>query len=610
MKRTWKRIGSLFLAFCMVFTMLPGVAFAETGDVDSGMSLEASGTITAFTELSAETVAQSVYTGTTKDELILPKELTATITESGGDVTTGSDASKETQTTVAVDRWTADPEYDGDAEGVYTFTPALDLPDSITIAKGVTPPAITVTVGKEAAAPVVRGGMVHMGGGITTSTELKEALENNTPATITVTADITLTDETIMTGAAHTLMIDSGKTLTIKNSATFAVMGNFTVSGSGTLKVENSENNSSGILVLLGNTVISGVSIVVSNSGMASSGIAVSTSLTIDNSQVTISNSDNGSIGIFGSAAGAEIRFINGSHVTLSPSMGSGIHFIMTDPSTPNSVFVDNSILDFQSGLGLSLSDASAVFTGANGGMIRLTQGAGIHNVNDKLSDQGYVLTAANSITVGAAGAAPSATGLTAGDYVWDGTYFTKSGTSSVDAQTPNITGQPVGATYTQGEATTPLTVTAEVADGGALSYQWYYNGANSTYYTGMILGGATGSSHTPGTAFVGISYYYCTVTNTNVSVSGEQIARTNSNIVRVAVIPSGSVPLPVPTPPTWSAQPDGKLKVEWGLVDHASGYQVKMFKNSAQIALIEISSKPSLTHRQPREAIPLRWRL
>ena len=36
MKRTWKQIGSLVLAFCMVFTMLPAVAFAEGATVDIG----------------------------------------------------------------------------------------------------------------------------------------------------------------------------------------------------------------------------------------------------------------------------------------------------------------------------------------------------------------------------------------------------------------------------------------------------------------------------------------------------------------------------------------------------------------------------------------------
>lgn len=48
MKQTWKQIGSLFLSVCMVVTMLPVTAFAETGTKDSGAGLGASGEITAF----------------------------------------------------------------------------------------------------------------------------------------------------------------------------------------------------------------------------------------------------------------------------------------------------------------------------------------------------------------------------------------------------------------------------------------------------------------------------------------------------------------------------------------------------------------------------------
>ena len=148
MKRTWKQIASLFLAFCMIFTMLPGVAFAETVDVDSGTPLGMSGTITAFAELSTEVVAQQVSTGTAEDELSLPNELTVTLTEDDDTGTMGSDASKQTQTTMKVSGWTSSPVYDGNAEGVYAFTPGLELPDGITVADGVSAPTITVTVDK------------------------------------------------------------------------------------------------------------------------------------------------------------------------------------------------------------------------------------------------------------------------------------------------------------------------------------------------------------------------------------------------------------------------------------------------------------------------------
>ena len=175
MKRTWKQIGSLFLAFCMVFTMLPTMAFAETGNVDSGTPLGSSGTITAFAELPAEVAAQTVPGGTAEDTLNLPDTLTVTVTTgSAVAVATDSDAqqpeTQETETAVAVSGWTSDPAYDGDTAGDYVFTPTLALPEDWTLADGVSAPAVTVTVREESAAPQAKGMAGPLGAGIITGT--------------------------------------------------------------------------------------------------------------------------------------------------------------------------------------------------------------------------------------------------------------------------------------------------------------------------------------------------------------------------------------------------------------------------------------------------------
>ena len=78
----WKQIGSLFMAVCMVLTMLPITAFAETGARDPGTPLGASGIITAFSELDTEVSEQTVQTGTPEDELNLPSALADTVAES------------------------------------------------------------------------------------------------------------------------------------------------------------------------------------------------------------------------------------------------------------------------------------------------------------------------------------------------------------------------------------------------------------------------------------------------------------------------------------------------------------------------------------------------
>lgn len=116
MKRTWKQIGSLFMAVCMVLTMLPLTAFAETGGPDSGASdsgapLGASGIITAFAELDAKVSKQTVIVGTPEDELNLPVTLAVTVAESVHTVTTDSGITlQDSQTTLAVAGQTAEPD--------------------------------------------------------------------------------------------------------------------------------------------------------------------------------------------------------------------------------------------------------------------------------------------------------------------------------------------------------------------------------------------------------------------------------------------------------------------------------------------------------------------
>jgi hypothetical protein len=176
MKQTGEKIGSLILSVCMVLTMLPTVAFAETETRDSGAPPGISREITAFAELPADVAEQAVETGTAEDKLNLPDELTVTVTTgtaitadvSGEDAETDSDAqqpeTQETQTTVAVSGWTSKPAYGADTAGEYTFTPTLDLPEGVTLAEGVATPEITVTV-EETAAPIARIGISPMAAG-------------------------------------------------------------------------------------------------------------------------------------------------------------------------------------------------------------------------------------------------------------------------------------------------------------------------------------------------------------------------------------------------------------------------------------------------------------
>jgi quinol monooxygenase YgiN len=97
-----------------------------------------------------------------------------------------------------------------------------------------------------------------------------------------------------------------------------------------------------------------------------------------------------------------------------------------------------------------------------------------------------------------------------------------------INAQTPDIVVQPVGATYTQGDYTLPLSITATVNDGGTLSYQWYGNG--------VLIPEATSSTYNPSVSTIGTTYYFVAVTNTNNNANGNQVASTESVLVWVEV--------------------------------------------------------------------------
>jgi len=265
MKRTWKQIGSLFLAFCMVFTMLPTMAFAETGEVDSGVPLGVSRSITSFVPLDEDVAEQTVETGTPEEELNLPGALSVTVTESVYNIASGSDASEKTiETTVPVSEWTADQKYDGDTIGVYTFTPMLTLPDGLTVTEGVYAPQITVTV-EEITAPQARGGISPMGGstvtgslsiGGTVAVSDLTANGNGTSGGViwvwnAAAATLTLTDDGTIGGDGKIVFATAGDVTVMVNGTVtatalhhnFYTAGKLTINGSGTLNLSTTESD-------------------------------------------------------------------------------------------------------------------------------------------------------------------------------------------------------------------------------------------------------------------------------------------------------------------------------------------------------------------------------
>jgi hypothetical protein len=152
--------------------------------------------------------------------------------------------------------------------------------------------------------------------------------------------------------------------------------------------------------------------------------------------------------------------------------------------------------------------------------------------------------------------------------------------TKETDAETPTISVQPQGTTYTVGTAATPFSVVVpNVTDGGTLSYQWYRNTMDSTS-GGTPITGETQPNYTPPTATVGTTYYYVIVTNTNNSVGGAKDKTATSNIVAITVNSGGGGGGGSSNPfeGTWTADDDGYTVT---LTVTASGWELDGMKGT-----------------------------
>lgn len=112
--------------------------------------------------------------------------------------------------------------------------------------------------------------------------------------------------------------------------------------------------------------------------------------------------------------------------------------------------------------------------------------------------------------------------------------------TSGEDAPVyPTFTSNVGGSvTYIVGDEADALSVSASVSDGGTLSYQWYKNNEYNSS-TGSAFYGGTSKKYTPPTDKVGVTYYYCVVTNTK----GSKTSSSTSGVVTVRVIEAPRAP-------------------------------------------------------------------
>jgi len=116
---------------------------------------------------------------------------------------------------------------------------------------------------------------------------------------------------------------------------------------------------------------------------------------------------------------------------------------------------------------------------------------------------------------------------------------------SKVNAQTPNITSHPNGGTVLFG-GTHNLSVTANVTDGGTLSYRWYSNTSQSNS-SGSVISGATSATYNPPTSIAGTYYYFLEIINTipNNGDGGSKTASIKSNAITLTVNDKVNAQLP-----------------------------------------------------------------
>ncbi|AMJ41296.1 Listeria/Bacterioides repeat-containing protein [[Clostridium] propionicum DSM 1682] len=306
-----KRILSMFLALCMVMTLLPVSAMAE----EIHTPMDTSGEIISFVPL-AET-EKKVSPSTSTEDLELPEKLTATVriampikegsvqdSENPETTTTTTVAQQEwVETTVDIPvKWESAPEFDMNIEGEYVFTPVIK---GYTVSAPL--PRITVTVGEPASAALGIQPLAMNAGDVAAIGEkgyatLQAALDAVADGdTIQLLENIDLTDTVIIaSGSTKSFILDlNGKTLNGGNAIAIQHNG-------GTLTVDDTEGGGKVTSMVADGTIhLNGGSLVIISGTVENTNTSKSCA--------AVSNNNSGSV------------LVNGGTVTAPGSYGFGI---------------------------------------------------------------------------------------------------------------------------------------------------------------------------------------------------------------------------------------------------------------------------------------------
>ncbi len=350
-----KRLLSMFLALCMVLTMLPVSAMAE----EIHTTIGGSGEIISFAPLTETKKAVSL--GTSIEDLELPETLTATVrtavpadenpTQDSGSPETATPTTaaepewKETTGDIPVE-W-ASPDYDMDTEGKYVFTPEIA---GYTVSAPL--PELTVTVGEPAFS--VRGiGLLSIEDTDVAAIEstgyatLQEAVDAVTEGqTIKLLEDITLSTVVTISHNNNFTLDLNGKTISVPYTVLTAIQhaggGTLTIQDSGGGKIAHISSNGTastikitndGSVTLLSGTIESSMA-AIDNKGAGD--VTVSGGTVKSNGPgMTINSTGSGDVMI----SGGTVESTNSAGIAIARGYGSSGKIILSGTAAITAVY-------------------------------------------------------------------------------------------------------------------------------------------------------------------------------------------------------------------------------------------------------------------------------
>ena len=306
--------------------------------------------VTGFAPLAADVAAQTVPTG---GQPVLPDSLSA--------YQAGEDA-EPVPVELADVTWAAEPEYDPNAPGGYTFTAVL--PEGYALADGVAPPTITVTVEAQEPLPPANDGISLLASNIlyiddkgntqtrdsatvVTESDTTWGANDNAEHWYVVTADapIIIGQRVTVTGNVHLILADECS-LTVNGGINVSEGNSLTIygqsGGTGTLNTNAANSNGragiggiyneseGGTITINGGTVYAtggGGTGSVGGAGIGGGSGGAGGTITINGGTVTATGGT-GAAGIGGGKNGAGgTIIISGGHVIANGSQGSQMYF-------------------------------------------------------------------------------------------------------------------------------------------------------------------------------------------------------------------------------------------------------------------------------------------